>query len=296
MFLKLFNFALDQGSYTTIGVFTLLAIIVYHVSGLRKKVQGLYKKPNTQIYLNTVARIKALDYAPNAVISIDGDGAIVAWNEAAYSLFGYKEKEVVGKQLGLVIPERFAQVHKASVDQLKDGAAASSTIIVGKPLYINGRTKKGIELPIKIILWRWVDGPNVFYTSIIRDVTEETVKEKAYVDKLIMLERGEHLDQSGTWSWDILNDIVRTSTGFNRIFGIDTTFTESGYLLKRIYHEDIGKVEAAIKNAFTNKEGYKLRYRLVNPNGTLVEIETVAETFFDENDELINLTGVIHIV
>ena len=47
----------------------------------------------------------------DAVVAADAGGAIVLWNPAAERLFGYTEREALGKSLDIITPERFQQRH-----------------------------------------------------------------------------------------------------------------------------------------------------------------------------------------
>ena len=56
-----------------------------------------------------------LDIAPEAVITIADDMSITMFNQAAERIFGYKENEVLGKPIEILIPERFRQGHRGLI-------------------------------------------------------------------------------------------------------------------------------------------------------------------------------------
>ena len=49
--------------------------------------------------------------AGDAIVAAGADGGIVLWNPAAERIFGYTEREALGRSLDLIIPERFRQRH-----------------------------------------------------------------------------------------------------------------------------------------------------------------------------------------
>jgi PAS domain S-box-containing protein len=49
--------------------------------------------------------------APDAIICTDCQGTILIWNQSAETIFGYAADEVVGKNLDIIIPERFRHAH-----------------------------------------------------------------------------------------------------------------------------------------------------------------------------------------
>lgn len=282
-----------QIDYNTIAIFILLLVIIYFVSGFNKRIAAITKSSTAHHYLNTAARIKSLDYAPNGIVSIDIDGLVVSWSGGATTMFGYTEEEMLGKSLEVIMPPEYISIHTNALAKLKEGGTSTR---LGKPTEFEALNRKGVRFPIQVTLWKWNEGPNTYYTGIIRDITEKKKKEVEINNFLRMYERGEDVDNSGVWSWDVIKDIVYVSEGFKRIFNIDKNIVDSTYLLRRVYHEDLKKVEEVIKEAFETKGGYKLRYRLVRMDGVIVEVEVNANTYLDENQELINITGTIHTV
>lgn len=277
-------------SYGQAALFVMLGIVIYYVSGLRNFIRGVIHRNPVQGYLNVNAKVKSLDYAPAGIITIDINGYIVSWNGGAKSMFGYNESEVLGKPLTIIIPERYREKHLQGIERMKSSGYSA---LLGRPIEMEGCRRKGSEFPIQLTIWRWVDGSQIFYTGIVRDITEKKQKEKISADIILMHKRGEEIEESGMWSWDILNDVVNVSEGFKRIFGIDKDVIDSGYLLRRVYYEDLPKVEEAIKTAFEQKRGYKIGHRIVNTNGVLISVEVNAETYLNEDNELVNITGTI---
>ncbi len=52
--------------------------------------------------------LSVTDNANDSIISTDAEGRIIFWNRRAQSMFGYAEREVLGKPLEFVIPDREA--------------------------------------------------------------------------------------------------------------------------------------------------------------------------------------------
>ena len=56
-----------------------------------------------------------LESAPDAMVIVDQDGAIVLVNSQTESLFGYKREELLGKKVEILVPERFRERHPANL-------------------------------------------------------------------------------------------------------------------------------------------------------------------------------------
>ncbi|MFN8448958.1 MAG: PAS domain S-box protein [Anaerolineae bacterium] len=53
-----------------------------------------------------------IEFMPDAMVIVDGQGNIVLVNAQTQSLFGYAEQEMIGKHIDILIPERFRQAHR----------------------------------------------------------------------------------------------------------------------------------------------------------------------------------------
>ena len=87
-------------------------------------------------------------YAKDAIIMLDPQGDVSFWNPAAEKMFGYKEREILGKNLHtLLAPQRYHDAHqKAFAHFQKTGQGA----VMGKTLELVALRKDGTEFPIEL--------------------------------------------------------------------------------------------------------------------------------------------------
>jgi PAS domain S-box-containing protein len=52
-----------------------------------------------------------MSIAPDGIITVDEEQLIIYFNDGAERIFGYRREEVVGRPLGLLLPERFRVAH-----------------------------------------------------------------------------------------------------------------------------------------------------------------------------------------
>ncbi len=107
--------------------------------------------------------------ATDAIISGDSEGRIIFWNRAAEMIFGYSAEEAVGKSITLIIPERFREKHKNGMNRV---VTTGKTKIIGKTVELTAIRRGGDEFPVELSLSRWRTAEGVFFTGIIRDITE----------------------------------------------------------------------------------------------------------------------------
>ena len=111
----------------------------------------------------------ALDAAPDAMIIIDGSGAIHFVNRQVSSLFGYAHDEIVGRPVELLMPERF---HARHVGHREHYHSSVRVRPMGVGLELFGRRKDGSEFPVEISLSPIEHEQGTLVAAAIRDVTD----------------------------------------------------------------------------------------------------------------------------
>ena len=87
------------------------------------------------------ARFRAVvQSAKDAIVSADTKGNIVFWNEAAESIFGYKESEAIGNSLTILIPERYREAHKKGLEHYE---TTGESTLIGQTVQLEGLKKNG---------------------------------------------------------------------------------------------------------------------------------------------------------
>jgi two-component system sensor kinase FixL len=122
-----------------------------------------------------------LDTATDAVLSIDENHRIVLFNNAAERIFGYSREEVLGKDLGIIIPPRYGH-HQKYVQNFLENRESD---IIGRTTSLTAFRKNGEEFPIDLSLSFLEMKGKVTFTAIIRDKTEHQQMES----KLLQSER-----------------------------------------------------------------------------------------------------------
>jgi PAS domain S-box-containing protein len=119
--------------------------------------------------------------AKDAIITADRHGNIAFCNTAASKMFKYREDELIGQSVGILMPQRFREAHEKGISMV---VATGKSRLIGEIIELFGITQEGREFPIELSLSTWKSGEDVFYTGIIRDITERKQHEKER-DRLI---------------------------------------------------------------------------------------------------------------
>ncbi len=119
---------------------------------------------------------KLVEMAPDAVVVVDFEGKIVAWNPGARDIFGYEEHEAIGTSVTTLMPERYRKKHEAGMKRLRDLGEAR---LIGKTVTLHGLRKDNSEFPLELSLGTWSAGKETFFSAIIRDVSKRSPTSEA---------------------------------------------------------------------------------------------------------------------
>ena len=143
---------------------------------------------------------KALFTHASEGILIVQNGKISRVNNSALKLFGYGETDLIGKEIEILIPDRFKQKHVEKRDHYSSHPQARP-MAKGAELY--GQKKTGEEFPVEISLSPFEQAGERFVLAFIIDITnrkkaEEKLKhyseelEREVKDRTLVLEEAIH--------------------------------------------------------------------------------------------------------
>ncbi len=116
-----------------------------------------------------------VETASDAIILADHRGTILSWNRAAEILFGYTEQEAAGKSLTCLMPERYRDAHEAGLERVRE---AGHSRLTGKAIELYGLRKNGTEFPLELSLGTWSSEGQVYFSGILRDITQRKRSER----------------------------------------------------------------------------------------------------------------------
>jgi PAS domain S-box-containing protein len=126
------------------------------------------RKRGEQDLLASEQRMRAiLDTAMDAIITMDIHGMIQSVNPATEQLFGYAAAEMVGHNVGLLMPSPYREEHDGYLTRyLQTGQKH----IIGVGRELEARRKDGSIFPIHLVVSEIED--RKLFTGILRDMTE----------------------------------------------------------------------------------------------------------------------------
>ena len=111
------------------------------------------------------------DATLDAVIIMDEQGLVTAWNSQAERLFGWTQAEAVGQPLAtLIIPWRLRARHEAGLRQV---VATGSGTRLDQRLELPALRRDGTEFPAELTITVVRNGNRTAFAGFLRDITRE---------------------------------------------------------------------------------------------------------------------------
>lgn len=116
----------------------------------------------------------------DAVVAMDGDGAISAWNPAAEALFGWSSEEAIGlKVADTIVPASLRPRHEAGMARVAAGGAPT---MIGQRAELPALCRDGRQIPVElsISMSEGLDGRR--FHAFLHDISERKVAERKLAD------------------------------------------------------------------------------------------------------------------
>ncbi len=170
----------------------------------------LQKQTELKVIESEARKTAILESALDCIITIDHNGQILEFNQAAEKEFGYQRNDVIGKEMAqVIIPPDLRESHrKGLAHYLQTGWGP----ILGKRVELEALRADGLIFPIEVSITRInISGPPIF-TGFIRNITERKQTQKALDQAKERLEervqeRTIELSQTNTFLTSLIENI-----------------------------------------------------------------------------------------
>jgi len=172
-----------------------------------------------------------VEAAPDAVVIVDGSGAMVLVNAETEHLFGYTREELIGKSVDMLLPKSFQAAHRGH----RDGYAADPTrrLMSARQAMVALR-KDGTEFSAEIALAPIETAEGVLVSAAIRDTTQRIELESQF-------QQAQKMESVGRLAGGVAHD-------FNNLLTIMLGFAEQ-LKRKRLANQTTSELSGIVRAA-----------------------------------------------
>jgi two-component system, LuxR family, sensor kinase FixL len=178
-----------------------------------------------------------IDSAADAIVTINEDHVILSYNQGAEKIFGFSRQEVQGQDLSILIPPPHKEQHR---DYVRRYMATRDPHVIGKHVQLKALRKNGEEFPISISFSVADIGGNLYFTGIVRDISE-------YVELEEKVRKNEQLAAIGNTVSQIVHEIknpLMIIGGFAQQLLKAQTLDAKGLQKLAIITEEVSRLES----------------------------------------------------
>jgi PAS domain S-box-containing protein len=193
-----------------------------HTVGFRIDITEL-KQREEALRLSEERLAAMVSGAFDAIVAIDGEGAITEFNPAAERVFGYTREQVMGRNArDLLVPERFrGEFERRIQEAIRQGPGGYGA--TGERVETKSLRADGSEILTEITFNCMESGEGIMVTGFVRDITEDRARSRALADALA---RREAADRARSDFLAMMSHEIRTP--LNAVIGLLDVMEEAG--------------------------------------------------------------------
>lgn len=111
-----------------------------------------------------------MDHAADCIVTIGEEGRVESVNAAVATVFGYTPEDLVGREVGVLMPEPHRGRHRAYLDHYL--STGESKMLGRGARELTALHRDGHEFPIELALSEVLSDGRRLFVAIIRDITE----------------------------------------------------------------------------------------------------------------------------
>jgi two-component system sensor kinase FixL len=240
-----------------------------------------------------------LDAAVDSVLIIDQHGSIQLVNHAAERMFGYKEEELLGRNVNVLMPQPYRREHDGYLERYLR-TREPRIIGTGREVVAQRRDGSTLSVDLAVGLIKGTEPPR--FVGFIRDITTRKEAQEA-------LARSEHELNAAQTMANLGNYVIHRNGGganyrspqFWRILGLepnndiaDERVALDQYLSTVVDPADRGRVSAALRAFDEGENSMDIVYRIHRPDGSLRHVHHIAQVVRDADGRILRHFGTLH--
>ena len=233
----------------------------------------------------------------DAVITINEQGNILAFNDAAQHIFGYQEEEVLNQNIKMLMPIDFADGHDGYLEKYLSGGD-SSIINVGREL--PAIRKDGETFPMHLSISEVLTQDGTIFTGLIRDIT--ALKLLDAENKRILNETKNvawrlnfalSAPNIGVWDQDLTSNSIHWDDRMYQLFGVkrDDNLSPMQLWEQSVDLEERNVIQDEMLNTIESGQEFHYQFTITLPNNDIRHIDAHAQVMLDDEGNKVRIVG-----
>lgn len=225
------------------------------------------------------ARLRAiLDTAVEGIITIDERGAIESLNPAAEKIFGYPARELLGKNVNVLMPSPDHEAHDSYLENYRQTGHAK---IIGIGREVMGKRKDGAIFPMDLAVNEVQLADRRIFTGFVRDITDRKQAEAAAVESETRY-RSLVLMSPDALFINRKERVVFINSAGLKLFGAQSLEQILGRKVLDLFHPDYHHIIRDRMDALKTGHSVPLvEEKILRLDGRIVDVEVAAAPFQD---------------
>ena len=154
----------------------------------------------------------------DAIVAADSDLRIVFWNARAEKIFGYPQKDVLGKSIGILIPPERRELQLARLGRMQNRDPS----LAEPKLEMRAVRKDGTIFVIELALSVRNTAERIVYTAVIRDVTERKRAAQIQRQHMVTMRAVTEGTSDAVWAKTLDGSYQLINSAGSQMFGLPT--------------------------------------------------------------------------
>jgi len=221
----------------------------------------------------------------DAIIIMNEDGDIMAWNKGAEQIFGWTEGEMMGKPMTRVMPEKYKARHIAGMERFKQ---TQQTTIIGKTIEVEGLKKDGGLFPLELSIGASNMKGQHYFCGIMRDISQRRLTEKLEREMAAIVEYSD----DAIISTKLTGEIYSWNQAAERLYG----YAANEVLQKSIttiIPDHLTEEDKRIRQQVsTGKSIHDFETERIQKDGTLIHISLTISPIKDKSGNVVGTSRI----
>lgn len=151
--------------------FVVIAVIIFPVATYMGAILKSLRASIVEFEKSKKVLTALQDISNEAIISFDQNLRVTTFGKGGEAIFGWREEEILGKSVGVLMPQRVHKVHDEHVQRFV--ASAKTSVAMSKRREVFGVRKTGEEFPAEVSIAKVKEDGGWAFVAILRDISQQ---------------------------------------------------------------------------------------------------------------------------